>query len=315
MHVHAPADGRTKRILRISLALTFGYIILTLIVGFRAHSLALISEAGHNTSDFLALLLSFVAVYFHARPATDRKTFGYRRAGVLAAFVNAIALIWIAIWLAVEAIKRFLHPQIVEPHLMMATAAVGVVMNGVLAWMLSRVGNDLNIRGAFVHMLGDTLSTAAVIVGGLAIALTGIEWIDPMLSLIIAALIFWSSLSIMRETLNILLEGTPEDLSLPDIRSAMQVVPGVCGVHDLHVWGLGSHLYALACHVTILDIPPSESRRILAAINRELGEHFNIHHTTIQFEMRDNAGCAVEDGCLPTDESFVAPAHSHSHSH
>src|SRR5487761_1167346 len=207
MHVHGPATDEMKRVLRISLALTFGYILLTLAMGLRAHSLALLSEAGHNTSDFLALLLSFVAVYFHARPATDKKTFGYRRAGVLAAFVNAIALIGIAAWLAVEAVERFLHPQIVQPHLMMATAAVGVVMNGVLAWMLSRVGTDVNIRGAFIHMLGDTLSTAAVIAGGLAIALTGIQWVAPLLSLIIAVLIYWSSLSIMRETLNILLEG------------------------------------------------------------------------------------------------------------
>src|SRR5487761_1070138 len=269
MHVHAPANDRTKSILRISLALTFAYILLTLVVGLRAHSLALISEAGHNTSDFLALLLSFVAVYFHTRPATDKKTFGYLRAGVLAAFINALALIGIAVWLAIEAIERFLRPQIVEPRLMMATAAVGVVMNGILAWMLSRVSNDVNIRGAFIHMLGDTLSTAAVIAGGLAIALTGIQWVDPLLSFLIAVLIYWSSLSIMRETLNILLEGTPKNLSLTDIRNAMQVVPGVCGVHDLHVWSLGSHLNALACHVTILDIPPSESRRILADINRE----------------------------------------------
>lgn len=312
MHVHAPANEQTKRILRISLVLTFAYILLTLFVGFRAHSLALISEAGHNTSDFLALLLSFVAVYFHARPATDKKTFGYLRAGVLAAFVNAMALIGIAAWLAIEAVERFLHPQVVEARLMMATAAVGVIMNGILAWMLSRVGNDVNIRGAFVHMLGDTLSTAVVILGGVAIALTGIQWVDPLLSLMIAVLIFWSSLSIMRETLNILLEGTPQDLSLTEIRDAMQVVPGVCGVHDLHVWSVCSHLNALACHVTILDIPPSESRRILADINRELGEHFNIHHTTIQFEVSDDAGCTVEDGCLPTDESFVA-AHNHSH--
>ena len=142
MHVHAQANDQTKSVLRLSLVLTFAYILLTLFVGFRAHSLALISEAGHNTSDFLALLLSFVAVYFHSRPATDKKTFGYRRAGVLAAFVNAIALIGIAVWLAVAAVERFLHPQIVEPRLMMATAAVGVVMNGVLAWMLSRVSDD-----------------------------------------------------------------------------------------------------------------------------------------------------------------------------
>src|SRR5487761_1281031 len=141
MHVHGPATDEMKRVLRISLALTFGYILLTLAMGLRAHSLALLSEAGHNTSDFLALLLSFVAVYFHSRPATDKKTFGYRRAGVLAAFVNGIALIGIAVWLAIEAVGRLMHPLVAEPRLMMVTAAVGVVMDGVLAWMLSRVSH------------------------------------------------------------------------------------------------------------------------------------------------------------------------------
>ncbi len=315
MHLHGPATDKTKRILRISLVLTFAYILLTFVVGLRAHSLALLSEAGHNTSDFLALLLSFVAVYFHSRPATDKKTFGYRRAGVLAAFVNGIALIGIAVWLALEAVGRLMHPLTVEPRLMMITAAIGVVMNGVLAWMLSRVSQDVNIRGAFIHMLGDTLSTAAVIVGGAVIAFTGMQWVDPVLSLIIAALIFWSSLSIMRETLNILLEGTPENLSLTHIRSAMQAVSGVCDIHDLHVWSLGSHLNALACHVTISDIPPSESRRILAEINLELREHFQIHHTTIQFEQRDEAGCEVEDGCLSLKEETAPHSHAHGHSH
>jgi len=312
MHLHRPATDQTKRILRISLALTFAYILLTFFAGLRAHSLALLSESGHNTSDFLALLMSFVAVYFHARPATDKKTFGYRRAGVLAAFVNALALIGIACWLAVEAVSRLLHPLAVVPSLMMGTAAVGVVMNGVLAWMLFRVADDVNIRGAFIHMLGDTLSTAAVIAGGALIAWTGRQWVDPVLSLIIAAIIFWSSLSIVRETLNILLEGAPDNVSLTDIRSAMQSVAGVCGVHDLHVWSLGSNLNALACHVSISDIPPSESRRILGDLNHELREHFHIRHTTIQFEMRDETGCEVEAGCLPVGEEEMA-VHAHSH--
>ncbi|MEO6830410.1 MAG: cation diffusion facilitator family transporter [Acidobacteriaceae bacterium] len=315
MHLHGPATDKTQRILRISLALTFAYILLTFVMGLRAHSLALLSEAGHNTSDFLALLLSFVAVYFHSRPATEKKTFGYRRAGVLAAFVNGITLIGIAVWLAIEAVSRFMHPLAVAPRPMMITAAIGVIMNGVLAWMLSRVSHDVNIRAAFIHMLGDTLSTAAVIIGGAAILFTGMTWIDPALSVIIAALIFWSSLSIMRETLNILLEGTPDNLSLTEIRASMQSIPGVCDVHDLHVWSVGSQLNALACHVTIPDIPPSESRRILAEINNEMREHFQIHHTTIQFEQRDQAGCEVEDGCLSLADTGTPHLHSHGHSH
>jgi cobalt-zinc-cadmium efflux system protein len=317
MHFHGPATGKTQRVLVISLVLTAGYILLTLIVGLRAHSLALLSEAGHNLSDLLALLLSFVAVYFHSRPATDKKTFGYRRAGVLAAFVNGLALIGIAVWLAIEAVSRLIHPMTVAPVMMIWTAAVGVVMNGVVAWMLSRVGSDVNIRAAFIHMLGDTLSTAAVIAGGIAIALTRLEWVDPVLSLLIAALIFWSSLSIMRETLNILLEGTPEDLSLTDIRTAMQSVAGVCDVHDLHVWSVGSHLNALASHVTIADIPPSESRRILSEINCCLRDKFRIQHTTIQFEQQDGAACEVEEGCMSLSEPDEADAHNllHDHAH
>ena len=156
-----------------SLVATLAYVLLTFFAGIRAHSLALISESGHNVSDFLALLLSFVAVYFHTRPATDEKTFGYQRAGVLAAFLNALSLIFIAVWIAIEAVHRLNSPVTVQPRLMMIVAAAGLVMNGVIAALLWKVAHDVNIRSVFLHMLGDTLSTAAVIVGGLAIVITG----------------------------------------------------------------------------------------------------------------------------------------------
>lgn len=315
MHVHAAPEGRTGAVLRIALFLTLGYILLTLGAGLRAHSLALLSEAGHNTSDFLALALSWIAVRLHAKPADDRKTFGYRRAGVLAAFVNSLALVGIAVWLGFAAFDRLLHPVSVQPRIMIIVAAVGVVMNGAIAWMLWRVGRDVNLRAVFIHMLGDTLSTAAVIAGGVAIAITGLQWIDPLLSLLIAAMIFWSSLAIIRETLNILLEGTPAHLELTELRTAMQQVAGVCDVHDLHVWSLGSQVNALACHVTIPDIPLSESQRILADINGELLRRFRIQHTTIQFEQKDCAGCGVEDGCLSVIDCEEVIGHHHSHAH
>src|SRR5579875_2819151 len=177
MHVHGASNAATQRVLRISLVATIAYVLLTLIAGLRAHSLALVSEAGHNASDALALVLSFVAVWFQTRPATDRKTFGYQRAGVLAAFLNAIGLIVIAGWIAIEALRRFRHAEPVQPDLMMVVAAAGVLMNGVIAGLLWRVSHDVNIRSVFIHMLGDTLSTAAVIVGGAAIVLTGRTWI------------------------------------------------------------------------------------------------------------------------------------------
>lgn len=311
MHVHGTPTGKMQRVLRFSLLATLAYVVLTFVTGLRAHSLALISEAGHNISDALALLLSFVAVYFQARPPTDKKTFGYQRAGVLAGFVNALSLIVIAFWIGVEAIHRLSEPVHVQPRLMMIVAAAGVVMNGVIAALLSRVNTDVNMRSAFIHMLGDTLSTATVIVGGAAILLTGQTWIDPVLSLAIAVLIVWSSLSIVRETLNILLEGTPRGISLPEIREELQLIQGVEDVHDLHVWSLGSQTHALATHVMIADIPLSESNRILNEIKVKLSERFHIHHTTIQFE---NADCEVAHGCVMAIEEVHAHAH-HGHSH
>jgi len=301
-----------QRVLRLSLAATLAYVLLTLVAGLRAHSLALVSEAGHNASDALALLLSFVAVHFQSRPATDRKTFGYQRAGVLAAFLNALTLIVISVWIGVEAMHRLSEPVHVQPRVMMLVAAAGVVMNGVIAAMLWRCSQDVNLRSVFIHMLGDTLSTAAVIVGGAAILFTGLTWIDPVLSLGIAALILWSSVAIVRETLNILLEGTPRGLTLTQIRTVLEAIEGVEDVHDLHVWSLGSQTHALASHVTIADIPPSESARILEQINGRLREKFHILHTTIQFEHEE---CEVAHGCVMVVEEVTAHAHHHGHDH
>jgi cobalt-zinc-cadmium efflux system protein len=322
MHVHAaptgqgPGEKRTSRVLWISMLATLAYVALTLGAGLRAHSLALLSEAGHNMSDFLALALSFVAVYFQSRPPTQRKTFGYQRAGVLAAFLNAATLLLISLWIGVEAIHRLSAPVVVQPRLMMWVAAAGVLMNGVIAALLWGVARDVNMRSAFIHMAGDTLSTAAVIAGGLGILLTGQNWIDPVLSIIIAALILWSSIDIVRETLNILLEGTPRGLSLNQIRTGMEAVEGVINVHDLHVWSLGSQSHALACHVTIDDIPPSESNCILLKINALAKEKFHIHHTTVQFE---HSNCEVIHGCVvPISEMAAETAHDHhghAHSH
>jgi cobalt-zinc-cadmium efflux system protein len=315
MHVHAapasPGASRTQSVLRFSLVATLAYVVVTFVAGLRAHSLALLSESGHNASDFLALLLSFVAVHFQHRPADHARTFGYQRTGVLAAFINAASLIVIALWIGFEAIHRLSEPVAVQPRLMMIVAAAGVVMNGVIAALLWGVARDVNLRSAFLHMAGDTLSTAAVIAGGAGILLTGQNWIDPVLSLLIAALILWSSIGIVRESLNILLEGTPRGVSLNEIRDGMQKVEGVCDVHDLHVWSLGSQSRALACHVTIADIPPSESACILVKLNHVLKDHFRIIHTTIQFE---HMGCPEVDGCVvPIEEMASNSVDSHGH--
>jgi cobalt-zinc-cadmium efflux system protein len=304
MHAHAghAHSERTGRVLRISLVATALYIVLLVIAGIRAHSLALLSEAGHNLSDFLALLLSLVAVYLEGRPPSATKTYGYRRAGVLAALVNALSLIAVAFFIFYEAFRRWHHPEHVNAETMIGMAAAGVVMNGVIATLLWRAGRDVNVRSAFLHEIGDTVSTAAVIAGGWAIMLTGQYWIDSALSFGIGALILWSSSGIVRETLNILLEGTPRGISLVAVEHAMRSIAGVSDVHDLHVWCIGSENNALSAHVKIADITTSESDAILRAINDRLGRDFEIHHTTVQFE---HEACETAHGCV----AVVSEAH------
>jgi cobalt-zinc-cadmium efflux system protein len=306
MHAHAYGP-RTSRVLALSLAATLAYIVLTVVAGMHAHSLALISEGGHNASDFFALLLSWLAVYFQQRPADSQRTYGYARAGVLAAFMNAVALVVVAGFIFYEAAERFMRPQVVETKLMIWVAAIGVVMNGTIALALWRSAQDLNIRTALIHQIGDTASTAAVIGGAVAVMMTGAGWIDPLLSVLIAAMILWSSIAIIRETLNILLEGTPRGVNLAEITAEILSRRGVLDVHDLHVWSIGSDVHALSCHIAIADIPPSESESILRDVQRRLGERFHIHHTTIQFE---NAVCDIAHGCV-----MPVPHHSHEHTH
>jgi cobalt-zinc-cadmium efflux system protein len=311
MHAHAHGGtADTRRILRISLAVTALYILLLVIAGVRANSLALLSEAGHNISDLLALLLSLVAVYIQSRPPSAQKTFGYHRAGVLAAFVNAGSLVLIAFYIFYEAFRRVQHPEPVQSGIMMAVAAAGVVMNGGIAWLLYRgSSNDVNVRSVLVHELGDTLATFAVILGGYAIRLTGQNWIDAALSVGIGALILWSSFGILRETLNILLEGTPHGMDADKIVSELEGVDGVLGVHDLHVWSIGSDTHALSAHIMIADIPLSASEKIMHDVRDALADRFHIHHSTIQFEREV---CEVAHGCnIPVSHAHDHHGHSH----
>jgi cobalt-zinc-cadmium efflux system protein len=267
--------------------------VIELIAGVQAHSLALFSDAGHNFTDALALLLAMFGFYIQGRPANESKTFGYHRAGVLAAFVNALVLLALSAYLLYESWERLLAPQPVAETTMI--------------WGLHRdKEHDLNIRAAFIHMLGDALGSIAIIGGAIAIRYTGWLAIDPILSIAIALLIIWSALDVTRESLNILLEGLPRGMELGHVVEAMRGVDGVIDVHDLHIWSLGSSTHALSSHVVIEDVPPSESDSILRRINELLGNKFHIHHTTIQFE---NTRCMLsETGC-----SIPVSAHGHRH--
>jgi cobalt-zinc-cadmium efflux system protein len=250
-------------------------------------------------------------VFLEGRPPSATKTYGYRRAGVLAALVNALSLVAVSFFIFYEAVRRIQHPEHVRAAVMIWVAAAGVVMNGAIALLLWRSGRDVNVRSALLHEVGDTLSTAAVIVGGFAILWTGQYWIDAALSFAIGALILWSSIGIVRETLNILLEGTPRGMSLEAVESAMRAITGVSDVHDLHVWSIGSENHALSAHVKIADMATSESDTILREINEKLGQAFGIRHTTIQLE---HVVCETAHSCVIAvreEEREEARAHAH----
>ncbi|MDE3165613.1 MAG: cation transporter [Acidobacteriota bacterium] len=270
--------------------------MVELAAGFQAHSLALLSDAGHNFTDALALALSWAGVYLESKPADEVKTYGYHRAGVLAAFVNALTLVGLSLWILYEAVTRLRAPEAVHENVMMAVAALGLAVNAGIMLALRGAGHDdLNVRGAFVHMLGDALGSVAIIAGAVVIRFTGWQQVDPLLSILLALVVAYTAWDIVHESLNILLEGLPRGMNLVDVATAARGIEGVIGVHDLHIWSLGSSTHALSCHVLIADVPPSASDAILRRINAMLLERFDIGHTTIQFE---HVGCTIsESGC------------------
>jgi len=305
---HHHAHGvQTGRVLKWSLAATVVFVGIELIAGIRAGSLALISDAGHNFTDALSLVLAAIGLYLQARPADSIKTYGYHRAGVLTAFVNALTLAGISIFILYEAWERFFNPVPVHEWTMFWVAIAAVALNGAIMWGLHRdKDHDLNIRAAFVHMLGDAVSSMAIVAGALVIHFTGWNTIDPILSVLIAAFIIWTAWDIIKESLNVLLEGLPRGMELAEVTGALMRVKGVIDVHDLHIWSLGSSAHALSCHVLIEDMPPSESNSILQRINDLLCK-FHIHHTTIQFE---HTKCALSD--MPCS---LVTSHPHDHEH
>jgi cobalt-zinc-cadmium efflux system protein len=289
------------------------FVGVELVAGFRAHSLALLSDAGHNFTDGLALLLAWFGFWLQSKPANEFKTFGYHRAGVLSAFVNALTLIALAAFIFYESYQRLLDPQPVHETLMLVVAALALVMNGGIMWGLRTAQqHDINIRSAFVHMLGDLLGAIGIIAGALIIRFTGWQQIDPLLSILIGVLIIWTAWDIIKESLNILLEGSPRGVPVPAVIEKMREVEGVLDVHDLHIWSLGSSTHALSCHVLIEDVPPSASDCVLKRLNDVLADHFHIRHTTVQFE---HVSCAVsESGCvIPVDVDEHGHHHHHSH--
>jgi len=306
-HSHGHRHGKTGGTLAWSLAVTVIFVGIEVVAGLRSHSLALLSDAGHNFTDALALFLAWFGFYLQSKPADQIKTYGYHRAGVLSAFINALTLLALSGWIFYEGVTRLRHPEAVQESIMIGVAALGLLMNGVIMLSLrSDSKHDINVRSAFIHMLGDAVGSAAIIIGAIVIRYTGWQQVDPVLSMLLALLILWTAWDIIRESLNILLEGLPRGIALPDVTRSMREIPGVLDVHDLHIWSLGSSAHALSCHVLIEDVPPSASDVILRRLNGMLAGEFHIAHTTVQFE---HVSCAIsETGC-------AIPVHPEDHHH
>jgi cobalt-zinc-cadmium efflux system protein len=274
----------------IALLVTVALVTLEFVAGTLAHSLALIGDAWHNFTDLPTLVLSWIALYFEHKPPDHSKTFGYHRAGVLAAFVNGLFLVGVALYICYEGYERILRPVAVAAGTMLAVGVVALVINGGVSLALARERRNLNLRAVFIHNLGDALSNVGIIAGAWLIRRTGQPLIDPILAFLIAGLIIWTAVGVIAESSNILLESLPRGMNLEKVANAMLEVPGVREVHDVHIWSLGSESRALSCHVLILDMPTSETEQIAHRLREVLGRKFGITHTTIQFEHTHEPG-------------------------
>jgi cobalt-zinc-cadmium efflux system protein len=290
---HHHHRGNVGRKLTIATALNILVVIAELTIGLWAGSLALIGDALHNGTDAFALILALVAVRLEKRPATTEMSFGYQRAGVLVAFINAAMLVTFTIFFLQEAWQRFRQPHEVHTTAMLITAAIALAVNAGTAWSLHRESRgDVNIKGAVVHMIGDAISSAGIIIAALLIRITGSTSWDAIVSMLIGTLILWSSYGVLKESVNLLLEGTPSGIDPQVVQDAIGAIDGVQGVHHLHIWALGPSSPALSCHLMVGDVPVKSTAALVDEINAMLLHDFRIAHTTIQFEF---AVCAIDD--------------------
>ncbi|WAP71523.1 MULTISPECIES: cation diffusion facilitator family transporter [Aurantimonadaceae] len=289
-HHHAPATFGKAFAIGISLNIVF--VAIEAGYGYAVNSVALIADAGHNLSDVFGLIVAWVAVFLGTRPPTERYTYGLHKSSILAALFNGIILLVVVGVIAWEAVRRFQDPQPVGGTTVIVVAAIGIVINGITTWLFSSgQKGDINIRGAYLHMLADTLVSAGVVVAGFAIIFTGWLWIDPVLSLVIAAVIFWSTCSLLKDSLAMSMAAVPPGIDLTAIRSSLEAMPGVTDVHDLHVWPLSTTETALTTH---LVMPDGAGDGFLENAKAEMKKRFGIGHATFQHETENQCRCSLE---------------------
>jgi cobalt-zinc-cadmium efflux system protein len=285
-HESSSSHGIASGKMGLAVGLTLSFVLGETIAGYFSHSLALLSDAGHNFADAAALGFSWYALWIAKRPSHPGMTFGYHRVGILAALVNAVSLVVIALFIIWEAIGRLHHPATVNSWLMIGVASVAVVMNLVIGlWLHAGAKHDINIRAAYVHMIGDAISAFGVVIAGVVVLFTKASLADPIVSFLIAALILKSSWGILRESVTILLEGTPAGLRMADVVASIRNVSGVLNVHDLHVWTVGPGVIACCCHILVAEQSVREGQQVLRAVRQELNRGFKINHTNVQIEV------------------------------
>ena len=301
---HSHAGTISSKQLWVATILTFAFCLGEAAVGYFSNSLALMADAGHNFADALALALSAFAIWMATKPADSQRTFGYHRVGILAALVNAVGLVVMAGAIFWEALLRLKTPEAVQSGPMIWVALLAIILNSGIAWWLSRAAKeDLNIRGAYLHMLGDAAASFGVVIAGIVIAFTGAYIADPIVSMVFAGLVLWSSWSILSESIHVLLEATPVGLDLAKVEQAIRGVAGVLDAHDLHVWTVSSGLIAGSCHIVVADQTVSHGQRILQNVAHMLEHDFKINHCTIQVEAEDCGG----------HEHAAHSTHGHAH--
>jgi cobalt-zinc-cadmium efflux system protein len=307
-HAHTHFNEITKQTVRrlaLSLIITLIFVFVEIGAGVFANSLALLTDAAHNFTDVLALALSWWALRLTSQPANQEKTYGYHRAGILAALANSTTLVVIALGIFYEAYQRFINPPEVQADVLIGVGVVAVVINVVTALLVRRgAEHDLNIRAAFIHLMGDVMSTVGAVIAGVIISFTDWNWLDPLVSVLIGILILWSAWSIVRESVDILMEGTPTDIDMNAMIQDISAVDGVRGVHDLHVWSITRGLRTLSAHLVTDDLPISEGASIQTGVNEVLYHNYNINHATLQLECND---------CMPS--TLYCPFGEYTHRH
>ena len=298
-HAHHHAAPDYGRAFAIGIALNLIYVAAEAGYGLAAGSLALLADAGHNLGDVLGLGVSWGAAVLARREPSSRFTYGFRSSSILAALANALILLLVTGGIAWEAIRRLADPMAVAGGTVAVVAAIGIIINGVTALLFaSGRGSDLNLRSAFLHMAADALVTAGVVVAGVAIALTGLLWLDPAVSLVVSAVIIYGTWDLVRRALHLALDAVPEGVDADAVRAHLLAVPGVAAIHDLHIWGMSTTETALTCHLVMPQGHPGDDA--LATIAHDLEHRFHIHHTTLQIELGDSA-----EACALTPEHVV----------